>query len=138
MAQMLSVQAVHRGGMRVALQAGTHALESDYPSADHAAAAPTSLELLLAALASCAANGLAFLLRRDGVEPERLEVRATGQRRETHPTVLESIHLEFRLAGAGLEPERVARALELAEQRICPVWAMLSPATPISHSLHLD
>jgi uncharacterized OsmC-like protein len=94
--------------------------------------------LLLASLASCAANGLAVLLRRDGLVPERLQVTASADRRETHPTVLESIHLAFEVAGPGLDPEVVARALALAEGRICPVWAMLAGHTPISHSLAVE
>ncbi len=137
MAQALSVRGTHQGGMRVELVAGAHTIAADYPLPGHPAEAPTSLELLLASLASCAANGLAALLRRDGVIPARLDVRATGQRRESHPTVLESIHLDFELAGEDLDPAQVARALETAERHLCPVWVMLSSGTPITHTLVL-
>lgn len=137
MTQELVVAGVHKGGMRVELKARGHRIEVDYPLTDHEAEAPTSLELLLASLASCAANGLAALLKRDGILPAALEVRATGQRREQHPTVLDSIHLEFELAGEGLEAEKVARVLDTAERHICPVWVMLSAGTKITHSLVL-
>jgi uncharacterized OsmC-like protein len=132
--QTLTVQGSHRGGMRVSLQAGGHPIEVDYPLPDHEAEAPTSLELLLASLASCAANGLAVLLRRDGHSWEALDVRASGRRRETHPTVLEAIHLEVEVRSA-LDREVLLRALDLAEARICPIWAMLAPGTPITRTL---
>jgi uncharacterized OsmC-like protein len=133
----LIVEAIHAGGMRVAVQAGAHAIAVDYPSPGHEAGAPTSLELLLAALASCAANTLAALLGRDGIVPASLAVGATALRRETHPTVLESIHLDFQLSGTALDPDTIERALLLAETRLCPVWAMLAPGTRITRALEL-
>jgi uncharacterized OsmC-like protein len=124
--------------MRVAVQAGAHAIEVDYPTPGHEAGAPTSLELLLAALTSCAANTLAALLGRDGTVPTSLAVCATALRREDHPTVLESIHLDFQISGAALDRDTVERALALAETRICPVWAMLAPGCRITRALDLQ
>lgn len=134
----LSIRAVHEGGMRVRARGGAHEVLTDYPLPGAGdTVGLTSLQLLLASLASCSANGLAALLRRDGLPLEALEVTATGQRREAHPTVLTAIHLAFEVSGEGLTAEAVERALEVAETRICPVWVMLAAGTPITRSVTL-
>lgn len=138
MSTELSINAIHQGGMRVLARSGEHEVLTDYPlPGAEPPVGLSSLQLLLASLASCSANGLGALLKRDGIVLERLEVRATGQRRESHPTVLESIHLAFELAGPDLDPARLERVLQVAETRICPVWVMLSASTPISRSVTL-
>ena len=63
-------------------------------------------------------------------------VRARGQRRSEHPTVFTEIALEFVVHGDLQEPV-VAEALEQSEARICPVWAMLKPGTPITSSFQV-
>lgn len=135
----LSIHAHHEGGLRVRIQGGAHEVLTDYPlPGSGPAEGLTSLELLLGSLASCSANGVAALLKREGHRLDVLEVRATGRRRETHPTVLESIHLDFRIAGPGLTRDGLERVLEVAETRLCPVWVMLSAGTPITRTLVLE
>jgi putative redox protein len=92
------------------------------------------LELLLMSLAACAGQTVVPLLRRMGQPVEGCTVEATGRRREVHPTVLTDIELTFRLAGAGLDPAAVERAIALAEEEFCPVWAMLKGAATITRS----
>ena len=132
----LSIQAIHQGGMSVLIEADGHRVQSDYPiPGDDPTLGMTSLQLLLGALGSCSANGLNALLRRDGILLESLVVKATGTRRDTHPTVLESIHLEFQVSGTGLDPAHLERTLDIAESRICPVWVMVGASTPITRNL---
>jgi len=139
MSTALSIQATHQGGMKVLIAADGHQVQSDYalPGSEPAIGL-TSLQLLLGALASCSANGLRALLRRDGINLDSLEVKATGIRKETHPTVLESIHLDFQVSGKDLDPAHLERTLEVAESRICPVWVMVGASTPISRRLRIS
>lgn len=135
----LSIQAIHQGGMRVLIEADGHQVQSDYPlPGGEGTLGMTSLQLLLGALASCSSNGLQALLRRDGILLDSLVVEATGLRKETHPTVLERIHLAFKVSGRGLDPVHLERTLEIAETRICPVWVMVGASTPITRSLVLS
>jgi uncharacterized OsmC-like protein len=107
MSTELRIQAVHQGGMKVLIEADGHEVQSDYPlPGGGPTTGLTSLQLLLGALASCSANGLQVLLQRDGVTLDALQVKATGIRRETHPTVLESIHLEFQVRRTWSAPLR--------------------------------
>jgi putative redox protein len=129
----LSVHAVHRGGMRIDAAAGEHALEMDYPmpGGDGACAGLTPLQVLLASLAGCSGNTLALVLGRMQQPVEAIEVDARGRRRDEHPTVLTDIALEFVVRGKGVEPAAVGRALTMAEEQLCPVWAMLKPGVAI-------
>ena len=68
---------------------------------------------------------------------EGLEVHASGRRRDAHPTLLETIHLEWVVRGKALQGAAVAEAIQAAEP-ICPVWAMLKPGTAISTSFQVQ
>ncbi len=133
MASELSVHAVYLDGMRVLAEAGNHQVLTDYPlPAGRPVEGLTSLELLLASLASCAANSILALLKRKMNQPVNgLEVYARGLRREEHPTVLTEILLEFVVKGA-VDPELVANSLKVAENQLCPVWNMLKSGTQIT------
>jgi putative redox protein len=87
--------------------------------------------MILTSLAVCAGGTLSLLLERMKQPFTGLMVEARGQRRDEHPTILTEISLEFVIAGAGTDPERVAQALKVAEEQLRPVWAMLKPGTPI-------
>jgi putative redox protein len=131
----LSVHAVHQGEMRISATTGAHRVEMDYPMGGGDCEAFTPLQLLLASLAGCSGNTMALLLRRHELAVSGIEVTATARRRDEHPTVLTDIDLEFVIRGAGLDEEVVRRSLVIAEENLCPVWAMLKPGTPISSSL---
>jgi putative redox protein len=131
----LTVHATHRGGMRIDASCNEHLVEMDYPMpADGVCEAFTPLQLLLASLAGCAGNTMALLLARTEQPVKGIEVTARGQRRDEHPTVITEIALEFTIRGEGIDEAAVERSLTIADQQLCPVWAMLRPGTPISAS----
>lgn len=133
-----TAQAIHDGGMRFNVTAGSHALVSDYPlEPDLVGDGARPLELLLASLATCAGGTLVALLKRGQHSLKALTVTARGDRRSEHPTVFTAIALEFVVTGE-LTPDVVHQALQLAETRVCPVWAMLKPTTPITATFRLE
>jgi putative redox protein len=136
----LILRARHQGGLRVLAETDRHSVPTDYPlKPGQDTAGMTSLELLLAALATCSANGVMLVLhRRLGLAVTGLEVEVRAQRREEHPTVLTRIDLHFRIQGPVFDEEAVAKAIHTAETQLCPVWVMLSAGTPIGTSFTLD
>lgn len=129
----LCVRAVHHENMRVNVHIREHVVPMDYPA--EAGRYPTPLETLLASLAACAANTLSLVLcKKMGVELHSLEVEARAERRAEHPTVLSAIELVYQLGGEVLDPSVVEQAVRLAEDRLCPVLAMLRPGTSIRSS----
>ena len=86
----------------------------------------TSLELLLVSLASCSGHTIQFLLGKMGKPVEKLDVKVVGKRRmDEHPTVVTHVHLKYVLKGEGLDQAAVEKAVRMAEEKYCPVWAML-------------
>lgn len=131
-------KATHDTGMRFNVTAGSHELVSDYPLEPEAVGdGARPLELLLASLATCAGGTLVALLKRGQQPVQALTVTARGERRTEHPTVFTSIALDFVVTG-DLAPEAVNQALQIAETRVCPVWAMLKPTTPITATFRIQ
>jgi putative redox protein len=137
MPQELSVRAVRESGMCFTASTGEHTVCLDYPLSPGPTAGPTPLQMLLTSLAVCAGSTMALLLDRMKQPFTGLAVEARGKRRDEHPTVLTEISVEFVITGAGTDPERVEQALKMAEEQLCPVWAMLKEGTPITTSFRI-
>ncbi len=85
----------------------------------------TSLELLLISLATCVGTGVLTLLRKMRKDIQTFGIKASGVRRETHPTSFETITLEIDLRSRDVTGDDLDKVLKLAEESICPVWAMI-------------
>jgi putative redox protein len=85
----------------------------------------TGLELLLLSLAACSATAILPLLRRMKKTVAAFHVNASGVRRTQHPTSFERIDIEFILTSPDAALADLQKAAQLAEESICPVWAML-------------
>ncbi len=98
----------------------------------------TSLELLLASLASCIGTTVKVLTEnRLKKKVENLRVTAKGRRRETHPTYLEKIDIGIEITCAGLSVEDAGRMIHYGRENICPVINMLGSnvCVEITHSV---
>lgn len=99
----------------------------------------TSLELLMVSLASCSGHTIQFLLNKMGKPLDRLEVHAVGNRRlDVHPTVLTNIELQYDLTGDGLDAASVEKAIKMAEETYCPVWAMIKNNVVVSWKYQIN
>ncbi len=92
----------------------------------------SGLESLLASLGGCSGHTVLFLLGKMGKTVEKLEIQAVGHRRDEHPTILTGIELQYYLKGDKLDAPSVEKALKMAEDKYCPVWAMLKNNVAIS------
>jgi len=111
----------------------------DYPlEGEEPVTGPTPLTMLLASLAACSLNSVMAVLKRMHEPVSGLGVEAHATRSTEHPTVLKEITLEFTVKGEGVDAAAVARALQLSERRLCPVWNMLKASTTISVGYHLQ
>lgn len=133
MAKEVQADVVFKGGMRfdsLSGRVGT-SVAVDFGREDELLEGFLPLELLLTSLATCSGQVVIGLLKRMGQDVRDLRIRAKGQKREIHPTVLTSIELEFEFRGGKVDDPSVERALALSEEKFCPVWAMLKPVVPI-------
>lgn len=90
------------------------------------------MEMLLMSLGTCSASSVAALLRRSGRMVSAMTVKISGVRRDQHPTSFEKIDLRFGLTSPDVTEEEVQKAIDVSEQSICPVWAMLKGNVTIS------
>jgi putative redox protein len=90
------------------------------------------LELLLMSLASCSGGTLGLVLRKMGKTVSGISVTAKGTRREKHPTSFRTITLAFNVASSDVLDADIRKALKLAEESLCPVWAMVKGSAEIT------
>jgi putative redox protein len=97
-----------------------------------------SLELLLLSLSSCLGSAVLIFLRRMKKEVQAFAIHARGVRRDEHPTGFKVVYLDIDLRSADATAEDVERVVKLAEEKYCPVWAMVKGNVEIvvSHTIH--
>lgn len=135
----LTVRAMHEGGMRVRASDGEFHVLMDYPvESGDSVIGPTPLTMLLASLAACSANSVMAVLKRMHQPITGLEVEAHATRTTEHSTVLKGISLEFAVKGHGVDPAAVGRAVQVSEDRLCPVWNMLKTSTAIKAGYRVE
>ena len=92
------------------------------------------LELLLLGLGGCTGMDIVSLLRKMRVEFTGIEMNITADRAEEHPNVYTKIDIEYVIAGRGLDPEKVKRAVDLSQEKYCSVSAMLRQSCPVNYT----
>ncbi len=92
---------------------------------------PKPIELVLTALAGCTAMDVLSILQKKREPLEGLEVFAEGTRATEHPMTYTNIEVVYRVKG-NVNPESVARAIELSETKYCGVHAMLEHSAKIT------
>ncbi|MCS7082882.1 MAG: OsmC family protein [Bacteroidetes bacterium] len=126
-------------GLTFVGQAGSgHWTVLDSPHGERPAAATSPMEMILLALMGCSAMDVVAILRKMRAPFVDLEVEVEADRAETHPRVYTRLHLSYRVKGRGLEPEQVARAVLLSQEKYCSVAAMLRASVPISYEAWLE
>jgi putative redox protein len=122
----LTLELVWSGDFRFRVRGRAAAVTLD----GDAAAGPSPMEALLAALGSCAATDVVDILHK-GRQPLRsLSVRLAGERREEVPRRFTRILAEV-VIGGPVERAKAERAVRLAFEKYCSVRATLDPAMPV-------
>jgi putative redox protein len=139
MAEQMTAIARLETGMCFDAEAGSgHHLTLD--AAEHAGgqnAGFRPMELLLVGLAGCTGMDVLTILRKKRQDVTAYEVHVTGIRAEEHPMVFVEITVEHIVTGHNVQPEAVARAIQLSEQRYCGAGAMLGKVAHLTHTFRL-
>ena len=93
-------------------------------------------DLLLLAAASCATWDVTNILNKQRAALESLEVCCTGEQESDPPYKFTHIHLYYMFKGA-LKPEKVARAIQLSEDKYCSVTNTLKQAVTITSDFEI-
>lgn len=95
------------------------------------------MELLLAGLAGCTGMDVIAILRKKHQQVTGYTVRVAGERATTHPMVFTRITVEHVVTGHSVNPEAVARAIELSMSKYCSAGAMLSKTATLFHTFRI-
>ena len=95
------------------------------------------MELLLVGLAGCTGMDVISILRKKRQDVTAYEVQVRGVRAEDHPMVFVEITVEHIVTGHAVQPEAVARAIHLSEERYCGAGAMLGKVAHLTHTYRI-
>lgn len=99
--------------------------------------APSPMELLLLARASCTGEDVVSILRKKRQSVTDYRVEARGQRREDHPRSYKRMEVHHIVTGRNISERSVAQAIELSERKYCSVAATLRPTAEIVSSFEI-
>ena len=93
-------------------------------------------DLLLLSVASCTAYDVVLILKKQREPLEGLEISVTGEQDPDPPFAFRHIHIHYKVYGE-CNIEKVARALQLSEEKYCSVINTIRPAVDISSDFEL-
>jgi putative redox protein len=99
--------------------------------------APSPVDAVLVAMASCSAIDVVDYLEKRRTPPTSLSVSVRFSRAPSPPRRLTAVELAFRVA-TGSERPHVERAIQLSFEKYCSVSASLAPDTRIDWTLELE
>lgn len=88
----------------------------------------TPMEYLLAGVAGCTAMDVVSILQKKRQKISGVEVQISGTQAETPPNVYTDATVTYIVRGENVDPEAVARAIELSETKYCSASAMFQRA----------
>jgi putative redox protein len=95
------------------------------------------MELVLTGTAACTAFDVMLILRKARQPVADCVVEAEAERATEAPRVFTRIHLRFRVAGRGLDPRQVERAVRLSQDKYCSATRMLAATAEITSEVEI-
>ena len=92
------------------------------------------MEFILFAIGGCSGCDIVSILNKKQVTLKNFEINIDSERSESHPKVFTKIHLKYVFYGKDIKSEHVERAINLSEEKYCPVHAMLKHSVSITSS----
>lgn len=93
-------------------------------------------DLLLMAAASCSTYDIVEILQKQREPLEDLKVLCSGVQQSEPPYTFTHIHLHYIIRGC-VNPEKLARAIQLSEDRYCSVISTLRPGVPVTSDFEI-
>jgi len=126
----------HRGVSFVGETQSGHAVVVDgAPEAGGRNLGPRPMELVLLGTAACTAFDVVWILRKARQPIADCVVDATAERAPAEPKVFTAIHLNYRIAGRGLDRRQVDRAVSLSKEKYCSATIMLGATAKITYEV---
>jgi putative redox protein len=114
-----------------------HAVIFGASAGAHPAPGPSPMELVLIGLGGCSAVDVVLVLEKGRQAVRGCVVELESERADGVPRVFTRIHMHFVVTGRGLDPAKVARAIDLSAEKYCSVAAMLGKTATITHDFEV-
>ena len=95
------------------------------------------MELVLIGMGGCTAFDVVSILRKSRQDVSDCVAEIEAERADTIPKVFTRIHVHFIVSGRGLDPNKVARAVELSGNKYCSASRMLAKTAHITHDYEI-
>lgn len=96
---------------------------------------PRPMEVVLTGTAACTAFDVVSILRKARQPIADCIVEAEAERAAAEPKVFTRIHLKYTIAGRGLDPHQVERAIKLSKEKYCSATLMLAKTAQITFEM---
>ena len=93
------------------------------------------MELVLLGAAACTAFDVVHILKKARQPVADCAVDAEAVRADTDPRVFTRIHLRYAVAGRGLDPRQVERAVALSKEKYCSATIMLAKTAEVTFEI---
>jgi putative redox protein len=95
------------------------------------------MEMVLGGAAACTAFDVVWILKRARQPVADCIVEAEATRAPVEPKVFTRIHLKYAVAGRGLDPHQVERAVKLSKEKYCSATIMLAHSVEITYEVRV-
>ncbi|GAB4192519.1 MAG: OsmC family protein [Calditrichia bacterium] len=104
-----------------------------------AEAASRPMEGLLISLGACTGSDVRSMLDKMRVPVTKFEIELDSEREHEHPKVFKWIKISYKFWGKNLEEytEKIEKAINLSQDKYCPISAMLKHSVQIDHEYTL-
>jgi putative redox protein len=99
---------------------------------------PSPFDVLLAAIATCAATDLVAILHKQRTPVKALHITVLAERVASTPRRLAAAKLHFAITAPGATAAKAARAVELSVTKYCSVRSSLIADAPVTWTIALE
>ena len=127
---------IHKGGMAFDAEINNHIIRMDAtPAGGGEDSGPTPKPLLLASLSGCSGMNTIKILNKMRIIFKDFSVDAEAVLRDEAPRVYTSIKLTYHVTLDESNKDKFVKALDLALEKYCSLYAMLVQVVPISYEI---
>jgi putative redox protein len=98
---------------------------------------PSPMELVLMGMGGCTSYDVVEILEKGREAIDGCVAELEAERAADIPKVFTRIHVHFIVTGRGLNPDKVARAVELSAEKYCSATLMLQKTAVITHDFEI-
>ena len=95
------------------------------------------METVLLGAAACTAFDVVLILKKARQPIADCVVDAEAERAAIEPKVFTKIHLHYTIAGRGLDPKQVERAVKLSKEKYCSATIMLAKTAEVTFDIEI-